>query len=345
MAVVSGRALNLLLPGLRWPDARDPRVYEGLSMPTLERLLGRGERIPLDATSPEMWLATRFGYAEPAPFAALAAIGAGVDPGTGGWISADPVHLRPQGAELFLSAGRHLEITREEASACIEALNRFFAEDGMTFQALAPDRWIASSPAVRAGRTVPPSLAHGRSVDALLPGGPDARPWMQRFNESQMVLHPLPLNEAREAHGRRTINSVWFWGDGVMAPPGSRPFIAVHADSHEARGLGKASGAAVGPTPTSLATSLAAARAGAVLCWIDGGVADAAHGDVAAWQAALAHLDQVFLAPAERALKAKEIERLEVIVPAGRDGFTLTVTPGALRRFWRRAQPLGTSGA
>ncbi len=344
MAAVTGRVLHLLLPGLRWPDARDPRVYEGLSMPTLERLLGRGERVPLDATSPEMWLATRFGYVDAAPFAALAAIGAGIDPGARSWIGADPVHLRPQGTELFLSAGRHLDITPEEASACTDALNRFFTEDGMTFVPLAPDRWIASGPDARTDLTLPPSVAHGRSVDALLPGGPDARRWMQRFNESQMVLHPLPLNDAREARGLRTINSVWFWGNGVMAPPGSRPFVAVHADSLEARGLGTASGASVGPAPTHLDPSLVAARTGAVLCWIDDGVADAAHGDVEAWQATLARLDQMFLAPAERALKAKDIERLEVVVPAGRDGFMLAVTPGSLRRFWRRPRGLGTSG-
>lgn len=345
MVVVTGRVLHLLLPGLRWPDARDPRAYEGLTVPTLERLLGRGERVPLDATSPETWLARRFGYGDTAPFAALAALGAGIDPGTVSWIGADPVHLRPQGAELFLSAGRYLDVTPDEAAACIGALNHFFAADGLRFVSLAPDRWIASGSAGRVEPTVPPSLAHGRSVDALLPTGPDARQWMQRFNESQMVLHPLPVNEAREACGRRTINSLWFWGDGVMAQPGSRPFVAMHADALEARGLGKASGASVGPAPTELAASLAAARTGAVLCWSDDGVADAAHGDVDAWQAALARLDRDFLAPAERALKAKEIERLEVIVPAGRDGFTLTVTPGSLRRFWRRAQRLGTSAA
>lgn len=345
LAALTDRALHLLLPALRWPDARDARVYEGLSVPTLERLLGRGERRSLDATSPETWLAERHGYGAAPPFAALAALGAGIDPGNASWMAADPVHLRPQGAELFLTGGRHLGITPDEATACVAALDRFFAEDGLRFQQLTPDRWIASGADALPAQTAPPSLAHGRSVDALLPTGEGARLWMQRFNEAQMVLHPLPMNEAREARGRLAINSVWFWGGGVSAPPPLRPFGAVHADSLEARGLARASGASTGPAPSDSAACLAAARTGAVLCWIDDGIDDAAHGDVAAWQTALVRLDRDFLAPAERALKAAEIDKLEIIVPAGRDGFTITVTRGALRRFWRRPQRLQASMA
>jgi hypothetical protein len=340
---MSGRALHLLLPALRWPDARDPRVYDGLSVPTLERLLGRGERRPLDATSPESWLAKRHGYGAAPPFAALAALGAGLDPGTLCWTAADPVHLRPQGAELFLTGGRHLGITAEEAADCVAALDRFFAEDGITFRQLTPERWIATGADALTGQTAPPSLAHGRSVDALLPTGAGARLWMQRLNEAQMVLHPLPINEAREARGRPAINSVWFWGGGVAAKPPGRPFVAVHADALEARGLARASGASTGPAPEDPFASLEAARTGAVLCWIDDGIDDAAHGDVAAWQAALARLDRQFLAPAEGALRSGGIDTLEVIVPAGRDGFTLTLSRGSLRRFWKRPQRLQAS--
>jgi len=345
MAGVTDRALHLLLPALRWPDTRDRRVYEGLSLPTLERLLGRGERRSLEATSPEAWLAERHGYDAAPPFAALAALGAGIDPGARGWIAADPVHLRPQGAELFLTGGRYLDITPDEAAACIAALDRFFAEDGLSFRQLSPDRWVAIGADTLPTQTAPPSLAHGRSVDALLPVGPGARLWMQRFNEAQMVLHPLPINDTREARGRQTINSVWFWGGGEVATPPVRPFVALHADCLEAQGLAKLCGASAGPAPTNAASSLAAARAGAVLCWTEDGIADAAHGDVAAWQRALGRLDQDFLAPAERALKANEIDTLEVIVPAGRDGFTLRLTRGSLRRFWRRPQRLEATRA
>jgi hypothetical protein len=344
-AAVTERALHLLLPALRWPDARDPRAYEGLSVPTLERLLGRGERRPLDATSPEAWLAARHGYGVAPPFAALAALAAGIDPGHATWTAADPVHLRPQGAELFLTGGRHLGITPDEASACVAALDRFFADDGIRFRQLTPERWVATGAGALAAETAPPSLAHGRSVDALLPTGAGARLWTQRFNEAQMILHPLPINEAREARGRLAINSVWFWGAGVATPPPARPFAAVYADSLEARGLAKASGATAGMAPAHPSAGLAAARTGAVLCWIDDGIDDAAHGDIAAWQTALGRLDRDFLAPAEQALKAGEIDRLEVVVPAGRDGFTLMLTRGAMRRFWRRPRRLQASGA
>jgi len=338
---VNARALHLLLPGLRWPDTRDAQPYDGLRLPALSRLLGRGACRPLAATTPELWLAGQYGYATGAPFAALAALGAGLDPAGGCWMCADPAHVRPQGAELFLSAGRHLDIDTAEATACVAALEAFFAEDGMRFRRLAVDRWIASATDATAFETAPPSLAHGRSVDALLPTGPDARLWRRRLNESQMVLHPLPLNAAREALGRPTINSLWFWGAGVFSRPPARPFVAVHADPLEARGMALASGAATGPAPTEISDSLAAAREGPVLCWVDAGVDAAALGDIDGWRTALEAADQRLIAPAVRALREQQIDVLEVLVPAGRGGFSLTVTRGTLRRFWRRPRPLG----
>src|SRR2546430_884920 len=46
------------------------------------------------------------------------------------------------------------------------------------------------------------------------------------MNEAQMLLHEHPVNAEREARGLPALNSIWFWGGGVIAAAKARPFSA-----------------------------------------------------------------------------------------------------------------------
>lgn len=335
------RTLHLLLPGLAWPDSRDAHPYAGLATPALARTLGRGAVAPLTTATATEWIAGQYGYATSAAFGALAALGADLATQRAGWLSADPVHLRAHGAELFLVRGEDLAITEDEAAACLDALNRLFDEDGLRFRALSPHRWITDLDAPPELVTAPPARVHGRSIDALLPGGPDARVWLRRMNEAQMLLHGLALNEAREMRGRPTINSLWFWGSGVYAAPDARPFAHVFATHPEALGCARAGGATPHATVASPDEAVAATADGAVLCWLDDGVDAAARGLEDAWRDAVQAFDRGFLATTLDALRRGRIDVLEIVVPAGRGGFTARIGRGGLRKFWRRARALG----
>jgi len=81
-----------------------------------------------------------------------------------------------------------------------------------------PDRWYLRLDSLPDISTLPLSQVAGRNVHGLLPGGKDAARWHQLFNEIQMLLFAHPLNEARETRGALPINSLWFWGGGVMQP-------------------------------------------------------------------------------------------------------------------------------
>lgn len=334
------RTLHLLLPGLAWPDVRDARPYADLALPALGRVLGRGEVAPLTVATAAEWLAGQYGYATSAAFGALAALGANISTQRAGWLSADPVHLRAHSAELFLVRGEDLAITEEEAAACLAALNGLFDEDGLHFRALSPHRWITDLDAPPALVTAPPARVHGRSIDALLPGGPDARIWLSRMNEAQMLLHGLPLNEARELRGRPTINSLWFWGSGVYAAPDAQPFAHIFATHPEALGCARAGGATPHDVVATPSAAIDATADGAVLCWLDDGVDAAARGLEDDWRAAMETFDRGFLTPVLDALKRGRIDALEIVVPAGRGGFTARVGRGGLRKFWRRAGSL-----
>src|SRR5512133_328324 len=104
------------------------------------------------------------------------------------------------------------------------------------------------------------SAAAGHDVHDVLPTGADASAWRQTFNEIQMVLHGLPLNEERVDAGSPAINSVWFWGGGVKTDVPGRTFTAVWSDDALAQALGAHADAHAAPLPTDGTAWLHAAR-------------------------------------------------------------------------------------
>ena len=336
------RVLQIVVPGLFWPDFKDARPYDGLTLPGLERLLARARVRTHTVTGVEGWWMAAWGFrSESTPVAALLAQAAGLDADGRAWMCADPVGLQARGVELFLTAGGRLGITQPEAEALLETLNRFFAVDGLTFHAVAPDRWVVELAEVPVMTTTPLSAAHGRAIDALLPTGEGARDWIRRLNEAQMLLHDHPVNAAREAAGRPTVNSVWFWGAGPLSHPSAKPATRVYTDDLLGCALARAAGVPVEPLPDAAQTVLGAASREAVLLEFSACTRAAEAGDVDAWRAALQSLDLHCLSPALTALSAGMIDRVVLTGITGRRCLEARISRLDLLRFWRRRQAFG----
>lgn len=336
------RSLHLLVPALFWPDPAAPHSYDGLDLPATAELLGRGTVVGEARDGPSDWLARRYGLgpAARAPLASIARLGSGAARDDRIWLHADPVHLHPQGTELFLTRGADLAIESGEADAMVAALNTFFASDGMRFSAGASHAWYMALERVPAMDTVPLELAHGHSIDPLLPRGDDARVWLKRLNEAQMLLHGLPANDARESRGLPAINSLWLWGGGALPVTADRWVDAVHADDPLLRGLGLLSGARVG-SPADRLSALGSGD-GSLLVHIDEPTAPASTGDRRAWQAALAKWDDAWLRPALAMLRTGRLERIELTGFGGRHGRTIRLARGDLWKLWRRPATLAS---
>jgi hypothetical protein len=69
------------------------------------------------------------------------------------------------------------------------------------------------------------------------------------MNELQMLLHDHPVNQAREERGEPVINSLWFWGNGVLPESVSAPGPEICADHALARGLARHAGIRCSPVP------------------------------------------------------------------------------------------------
>ena len=215
--------LTLAVPGLL---ALDPAILA--SMTSLGRLARyAGPPLTRRGTLDAFVLS---GSGEGAGAAALAALGAGLDPGTSHVLRADPVSLVAGRNDVALAA---------------------------RIDDLRPDAWFILQDVAPDLTTTPLDSVRG-AIYPWLPAGGDAPRWRRWLSEMQMLLHAHPANAAREAHGRVPVTGVWISDGGRVADftRDSAPLIFAPAgrDGDVARGLARLRGTVAALPPGSLAT-------------------------------------------------------------------------------------------
>ncbi|MCC7325227.1 MAG: hypothetical protein IT521_00290 [Burkholderiales bacterium] len=183
--------------------------------------------------------------------APLAALGAGLDPGSSNVQFADPVAL-VAGRDTVLLEGRIDDLAPAQALALIATLNGHFANDGLIFAAPRPDTWFLLSGDVAPAEATPLPMMRG-AIAAHLPRGDFGGRWRRWMAEVQMLLHGHAVNDERERAGLLPVTSVWFWGGGrAPSAPGvvdARIFAPPGRSGDVARGLASRSRHTAGATP------------------------------------------------------------------------------------------------
>jgi len=326
------RELTLVIPGLLWPADSVAEVSADLALPALSALLATDavERQP--AQPLEHLLVDAWGL-DPAtaPCAALRLAGSGVEPGRDIWMCADPAHLRFARESLVLTDNHELMVTDDEAAAIAASLNDTFADIGV-FSVGTAGEWYLRLTALPGIETHPVSAVLGRNIETWLPGGAQSKPWRRLINELQMLLHDHPVNAAREAAGKPTINTLWLWGQGVLDAAVPRRYDAVLAHHALARGLALAGSGQAGPLPPRYADP----GEGHTLALVDHLDYAALTQNAAAWRAAMMEIEADWLAPALRAFRSGTLSRLRLLLPGDRACVGVACVRPAWWRFWRQ---------
>ncbi len=335
--------LTLFVPGLLLPGEVHADTVQGLAAPALALIAGRGRRGSLPAD----WPAAAFGLPAPLPAAALRKLGAGEaataneprhrQAAEGESLCVDPVHWKVSREGVTLDDPACLALDAAEATALIAAIQPLFADWGVIV-ATRPEHWSLHlhRPLALATRPLPEAI--GQPVDPRLPGGADGKAWRARLAEAQTVLHAHPVNRARDAASRPTINSLWPWGQGALPPSACCDFTAVWSADPLVAGLCACAGIPCGAPPESFAPA-----EGHLLCCNETLAQPARALDALAWRSALLALEQHWLAPALAALRTGRLRELRLIgtrLGAAPATAAFTLTRGGLLRFWRRPQPL-----
>lgn len=307
------KSVHLVIPDLWLPPELATAVCRDLDTPVLGRMLGRAvpapERNP--ATSLEQQIAELFGLPPEAGFARLFARQSGLEDGH--WLRADPVYLDVQRDRLVL---QEVPLDADTAAILCADLNRHFSADGLVFLAPHPQRWYVRCDAPPRMQTTPLFEAVGNDVQSLLPAGDDALAWVRRFNEIQMLFYGHAQNEVREAAGQMPVNSVWFWGEGVLPEKWWPEYAQLMTGHGFPRQLAEAGGVAHSPWQLPWQDAVAGMQ---LLVWEE--LREAARqGDWYAWRESVIRLESLVARPLWQALRAGRISRI-VLDTGGGDGW------------------------
>jgi hypothetical protein len=153
------------------------------------------------------------------------------DAGHQTWLRADPAHVRADLGTGRLMACGELGLSLEDAEALLAPLKPLFGDEGCPVSIGAPSRWYLALPRdARLPVFSPPSRVLGDDIYAHLPEGEPGRRWRRLLSEAQVILHNHPLNAARVAAGKLPVNSLWFWGGGLLPDHVRSRHAAVFSD-------------------------------------------------------------------------------------------------------------------
>jgi hypothetical protein len=315
--------VTLLLPGALLPREVVDALAEPLGRSTLASLLARAEVVgdtEPGAPAHLAWLAEHVFQAElplaTAPYAYAALAGAA--PAAGVLWHADPIHVELARDHLVVTAlGR--PPADAEADALIDAANALAAEMDARIVRVA-DRWFLQAARRWDLHAEPLAAAVGQPLPTTLPTGADARRWNRLLTEIQMTWHAHPANEAREARGEPTINSLWLHGGGAWSPLKRGAYASVLADAPEWRGAAQAASVTAEPAGATPGNA-------ALVVW-DTLLLPRQLQDWAGWLGALTGLDA-------RVAALSRASELDVVLAGGETVRRLRSRPSDRLKFWR----------
>ena len=282
--------------------------------PALAKALGRADRIDGEAGERAQLLRHFDLLPRGWPVAAITRAFDANDAPLSAWLRADPAFVRPDinGARL-LACGDALRLDAGEAEAFVSVLRPLFGDSGMPIDAPQPARWYLRLPReAKLPSMASPEEALGADLFDHLPEGPEGRRWRALLSEAQVALHQHPLNAARQAAGKPPVNSLWFWGGGVLPDHVTTSHTRVLSNEVSLRSLAKAASAEGSDLPHGIET---------------GGLVDLrALRDLRA-------LDHYWLQPAIHAVGTGALPSLHLDFE---DGVQYTLLRGQRWRFWRK---------
>lgn len=339
------RSLTLLVPGLfgpALPQGRAP-LWETMSLPDLERFLTRAERVSAVGQDMERSLFALFGMPlddeRDAPVAAVTRQLDKRDAGGFYWLRADPVLVRADRDRVVMLGNTLLDIAADESLQLASELNGLFREEGWELEAANARRWYLRLNGDPHLSTTPLGEVIGQDILPAMPQGPNARRWRSLLNEVQMMLYASAVNQTRERRGTAAVNSLWFWGGGVLPDIPRGVWSQVWSNEALAAGLAAMTGVPHSSVPADAAEWLEDETPGQHLVVLDGGCEAAQGADVDTWQRFVQGVQDAWLTPLYRAVQQGRV--VNITLHLAQSG-SFMLDRRAARRWWVRRRPMAT---
>lgn len=338
------RTCTVVMPGLFDVQSSERQsVFEQtVGLTELASFFSRAKREPFSSANVESVVFDLFGVVRDksmdTPVAAASYLSDAGQPAQAWCLRADPVNLVPDRDHLVLMGPESLSLSQPEADQLVEDLNKLFSDDGWRFEACTPTRWYVHLPSDPLLRTYDLSQVRGHAIDDYLPAGPNGKQWHGIMNEVQMVLHTSVVNIERQAAGRLSISSVWFWGGGKTPDITQSRWSKLWSNESVSLGLAELSHTPRKDLPKNASEWLEAAISpGAHLLMLDDLQQAWQYDGVSVWAQRLREINDEWIAPLLIALRSGEITELSLCTC---QGHRFTLTRAGLKRWWRRKKQL-----
>ncbi|MGO4811208.1 hypothetical protein AB4156_16725 [Cupriavidus sp. 2MCAB6] len=328
-------------------DAMLEALLRQLELPALGKLLTRASPGPRErhddpfqrSLPHERWLAGRAGLdtvrVPSAPFMRLADIGAasaGAANDGQAWACLQPVHIHAARDHLVLMDPAQLHVRAEESAALHAAVSDLLRESGILLETPHPARWYIPEAVFGPLVAASPLRATGRNIDVWMQSGVRARDWRRIQNEIQMTWYDHPVNQAREAAGELSINSVWLHGGGILQQVPRLADTVLTGDAF-LHGLALAGGTVCQPAPARF-KAIEGIEGSAMVLLEDAIEAHIAE-DWGLWIERMHALDAEWFSPALAALEGGQLQAVTLMLAGDNHYAEFTVRRADLRKFWR----------
>lgn len=219
---------------------------------------------------------------------------------------ADPVYLELRTDHAVLYNDSHLHIDNDEWQQLADRFNQYFIDFGLYLEQVGK-RWYLRSTEKPANTMFPTGSVLGRNVKHFMPAGNNSAFWLQALNETQMLFHSSPVNQARLEAGKPTITGLWFWGGGTgkLSRPENMVFFA---NRSWVRGLCQSHH--IGCFALQDLSSIAKIEDERMLVYDDRLLEPASTGDLFLWQKKLAEFENIVIKPLLALLKNGHIDEI-----------------------------------
>lgn len=244
----------------------------------------------------------------------------------------DPASIQADMDRLVLMGHGSLGLSETDTQQLLNIINVHVQQDGWQIEALSVDRWYVKGTKKLQVSTTPPLEALAKDIKHDLPTGPDGPYWCSLMNECQMLLHDVPLNEERQAKGLLSINSLWFWGGGVLPETTVCPYDVVYGNDPLLAGLAQHAGCAYEQTE-NVWQSIQQQHDKHLLIVIDEVQSTLASQDLFYWLDAVKQFEQTNMQAVIELLKEGHISQVTLL---SADGRAFELTKPRLRHWWQR---------
>ncbi len=330
--------LTLLVPGLLQPPQSLQLLasQEQPSFDLLNRFFSRARetQIPVSGFYASLFHLFGIQVEEPSdyPVAALTRL---ADTGTkiDEWsLRCDPVCIQADMGRAVLMGHGTLSLSETDAQQLVDIINVHTQQDGWQIEAPSVDRWYVKGATQIQLSTTPPLAVLGQDIKHAMPEGPDAGYWHSLMNECQMLLHEIPLNLARQEKGLLPINSLWFWGGGVLPEKATCPYELIYGDDPLLAGLAQHAGCAYEKIE-QVVRAIQQQHDKQILVVIGDLHSPLTSQDLFYWLDAVKQFEQTIIKPLLIMLKDKQLSQVTVL---SADGRAFQLTPKWLRHWWKR---------